>query len=93
MYLDDYGQLQVFLSFSACQDKACTDIAISDDIIAEYEESFTISLERTPDLDSRISLSAESGIINIMDDDGMLFEYFLLLIEFHKQVWWLVLAP
>ena len=60
------------LNFNACKERACAYISIMDDDIVEKSESFTISLERTTDLDSRISLSSERGEVTILDDDGML---------------------
>ena len=70
VYRNDYGHSPVYLRFRACQNKACADISIVNDNITEYDESFGIVLERTPNLDSRISLSPESSVVTIMDDDG-----------------------
>ena len=70
VYRNDYGHSPVYLRFRACQNKACADISIVNDNITEYDESFGIVLERTPNLDSRISLSPESAVVTIMDDDS-----------------------
>ena len=70
VYQNDYGHSPAYLRFSACQSMACADISILNDNITEYDESFGIVLERTPNLDSRISLSPESAVVTIMDDDG-----------------------
>ena len=40
-------------------------------IICELTESFFVTLERTPGLDSRITLDPVDGEIEISDDDGM----------------------
>jgi hypothetical protein len=69
VYQNDYGHSPVYLRFRVCQNKACADISIVNDNITEYDESFGIVLERTPNLDSRISLSPESSVVTIMDDD------------------------
>ena len=70
MNFNDYGNFPVNLSFSACHDEACASIPVVNDDIAEYDESFGIGLERTPHLDRRISLSSETAVLNIVDDDG-----------------------
>jgi hypothetical protein len=75
VYQNDYGHSPVYLRFSACQNKACADISILNDNITEYDESFGIVLERAPNLDSRISLSPESAVVTIMDDDGMVIGF------------------
>ena len=67
----DYENIQN-LSFIACEEIACTTISIVDDDIVEMNESFTISLGRTSDLNKRISLSPDSKLVTILDDDGML---------------------
>ena len=50
---------------------ACVNILIVDDDIIEGNESFTISLENTTDLDSWICLSSGSAEVTILDDDLM----------------------
>ena len=67
----DYEIIQN-LSFIACEEIACTTISIVDDDIVEMNESFTLSLGRTSDLNKRISLSPDSKQVTILDDDGML---------------------
>ena len=67
----DYGNIQT-LNFTACEEIACTNISIVDNEIVEKNKSFTISLEKTTDLDKRISLSPDRKQVTILDDDGML---------------------
>ena len=43
-----------------------------DDNISERIELFSLTLERTPDLDSRIILNPMDGAVTILDDDGKL---------------------
>lgn len=67
----DYENIQN-LSFIDCEEITCTTISIVDDDIVETNESFTISLGRTSDLNKRINLSPDSKQVTILDDDGML---------------------
>ena len=71
----DYAARSRTFRFHACQDTACVSIPIVDDDIAENDESFTVSLERTSDLDSRISLSPDTALVTILDDDGNKLSY------------------
>ena len=65
----DYSRkLFTILSFSACGTRQCVDVTIVDDIMDEPEEGFNVTLERTPDLDSRITLDPDNGKIFIEDD-------------------------
>ena len=67
----DYSALSDFdLNFSPCIHEVCTHIDIIDDSLAEINETFSLSLGRSPDLDSRISLSPVSGTVVIVDNDG-----------------------
>ena len=45
-------------------------MTIVDDMVNELEELFDITLERTPGLDSRITLHPDDGRIVISDNDG-----------------------
>ena len=53
------------LTFGACDTRQCTEIPIVDVMIVEMTESFFVILERTPDLDSRITLDHVDGEIEI----------------------------
>ena len=69
--IDDYTGLSGSnLPFSACQNRSCVNITIHDDMIVENVESFTVTLERTPGLDMRITLDQVEAGIEITDDDG-----------------------
>ena len=54
----------------ACETMVCVDIDIINDQTAEKIESFTVTLGRTPSLDSRITLVDVEGLVIINDDDG-----------------------
>ena len=56
--------------FSANQRRLCVTISIVDDMVVEQRESFSITLERTPDLNSRITLSSDSAEVVIPNNDG-----------------------
>ena len=52
----DYEPISTILLFESCETHACVNISILRDLIQEQNESFTITLERTPELDPRIIL-------------------------------------
>ena len=62
-----------------------------DDDIAENEESFTVSLEKTSDLNNRISLSPDTTLVTILDDDGN-YPIYTPRHLFISQISWLGLA-
>ena len=66
----DYQGLNSILSFAACEIQRCVNVTIVDDLVDEAEEFFHFTLERTPGLDSRISLDPVDGQVFIVDDDG-----------------------
>ena len=66
----DYGALSTTLIFAACEMRHCDNISIVDDVTLEMTESFSVTLERTPDLSSRITLNPVDGKMNIFDDDN-----------------------
>ena len=68
---DDYGSVSTVLAFSACDTQQCIEIQIQDDIIVELTEPFSVTLERTPGLDSRIILDPVHSKIDITDNDGV----------------------
>ena len=47
-------------------------VNITDDEILENIESFNFTLERTSELDIRITLDPVDGVVQINDNDGML---------------------
>ena len=63
----DYLELNSILSFDACQNRSCINVTIVDDLVDKPLEYFYFTLERTPDLDTRISLNPVDGRI---DNDG-----------------------
>ena len=68
MFPIDYVSVSEILAFGSCDTRQCTEISIVDDMIVELTESFFVTLERTPDLDSRITLDPVDG--EITDNDG-----------------------
>ena len=65
----DYVSVYTILEFDTCDTRQCTEIPIRDDRIVERTESFCVILERTPGLDSRITLNPVKGEIEIIDGD------------------------
>ena len=70
MSLLDYGALDTILTFAACETSVCTSVTIVDDDIAESTENFFVSLLRTDQLDSRITLSPTLAEVEIVDNEG-----------------------
>ena len=68
----DYDPVSTILAFGACDTRQCYQIHIVDDMMVELTESFFITLERTSDLNSRITLNPVDGRVEITDTDGIL---------------------
>ena len=67
----DSGNESTLFAFDTCETRRCTEIPIVNDMVVELNESFLVILERTHDLDSRITLNPVNGAVEIIDDDGM----------------------
>ena len=61
----DYSTVSTILQFSACQRRVCVNITIQSDGVPEQTESFFVTLERTPGLDSKVTLDPLDGEIEI----------------------------
>ena len=72
----DYGAISTILILDTCETRQCDNISIVDDVTLEMTESFSVTLERTPDLNSRITLNPVDGDINILDNDGRKYDDF-----------------
>ena len=75
----DYNHTSYNLTFDTCDTRQCTEIPIVDDMIVELTESFFVTLEKTPGLDSRITLSPVNGEIEITNNDGVYY--------YHAHTW------
>ena len=64
----DYVRLSRIMSFAACETKQCVDVEIVNDVIDEPQEIFVVTLQRTPDLNSRIMLDPVNEDIFIQDN-------------------------
>ena len=53
--------------FDSCETRQCANITIMKDVLVESTESFSVTLERTSDLDNRITLDPNFGEIVITD--------------------------
>ena len=60
----------VVLPFAPCDKRICVDVPIVDDEIVENVDTFEVTLERPPGLDSSITLVPVDGIVEISDNDG-----------------------
>ena len=66
--------------FDSCDTRQCTKITIMNDSLVESIESFFVTLERTSELDPRITLDQAVGEIVITATDGLL--YIQLCVEY-----------
>ena len=74
----DYGAVDTVLMFAACERKNCVNLYITNDIILEKDESFDLTVEKTSDLESRITLDPVNGVVEIIDNDGRYNDYTLV---------------
>ena len=86
----DYDNISEILAFDTCDTRQCTEIPIVDDMIVELTESFFVTLERTPGLDSRITLDPVDGKIDITDDDGVYMFPHIYVGTFDVAIWGLL---
>ena len=66
----DYTALFDTLEFGECATCSCGEVVVRDDLALETEESLEVVLNRTLDLDDRITLSPTAAEIAIVDNDG-----------------------
>ena len=65
------------LVLAACETVLCQDITIINDLEVENMKSFRVTLGRTPDLDSRISINPTRADVIVNDDDGTCHRAFI----------------
>lgn len=58
-------------------------ITINDDFLDEPAEFFNITLERPPDMDTRITIDRQDGVVQIEDNDGL--SYIIHSIMYRKN--------
>ena len=75
------------LSFEKCQRLVCVSITIINDMMVEMPESFNVTLTRTANLDSRITLNPlqVDGVVRISDDDGKRFNLSLPILVLYNR--------
>ena len=66
----DYKVVDTILIFRSCETRACTNVTIVDDNIAELTEWFSVKLGRTDSLNPRISLNPFVTVVEIMPNNG-----------------------
>ena len=64
--------MSTLIMFGSCDTRQCISISIVNDGILENTESFSVTLRRTSDLDSRITLDPAVGEIDITANNGLL---------------------
>ena len=69
----DYSGVSTLLTFDSCETRRCTNITIINDVFKEDTESFFVSLERSSELDPRITMDPAVGVIEITFNDGLLY--------------------
>ena len=68
---EDHSHLRHIVTFDKCSRKACEyNITIIDDRMVERDETFYVTLERTPDLNEHIRLYPTEKRVKILNDDG-----------------------
>ena len=68
--VSDYSLGTEVLTFPACTLRQCVNVSIIDDMLQETNESFSLTLERSPGLDSRITLDPAHSTVIILNDDS-----------------------
>ena len=58
----DYEALSTIKMFCACETQSCVYVTIVDDTVDEPEQFFGVTLERTPGLNSKITLDPVDGL-------------------------------
>ena len=67
---EDYISMDTLLLFEPNDAESCVDVIIQNDNIVEQTESFTVTLEKSLDLNDRVILNHTDRTISIIDDDG-----------------------
>ena len=74
------------LMFSECERQRCLNVTVTQDLVKEPDEIFTVHMNRTIDLSPRIDLDPVDERIEIVDDDSEQFMYgsfWLLYFPYH----------
>ena len=67
---EDHSHLCHIVTFEKCAKEACEYIILEDDRMVEMDETFYVTLARTPGLDERIRLYPTKKTVKILNDDG-----------------------
>ena len=81
----DYGAVSTTLMFAACETRQCVKVQIVDDETLEMTESFIVTLDRTPALDTRITLNPVDGDIVILENEGRKYELDVQTTSIHAK--------
>ena len=66
----DYAGLSTILMFSACEIRQCLNVTVFEDQVLEETEFFNAVLNRTDNLDTRITLNPVNAVVDIIDNDS-----------------------
>ena len=64
----DYVSVDEEVTFAACESQRCVNVRITDDLVNEPEETFSLSLTRSTS--THISFSPVTAEVVVTDDDG-----------------------
>ena len=67
----DYEAVSEVLTFALCETRHCVNVSITDDLVNEPEETFSLSLTK---ISSFVTPSTTAGEVLITDDDGKVFK-------------------
>ena len=67
---EDHSHLRHIVPFDKCSREVCEYIILIDDRMIERDETFYVTLERTPDLNEHIRLHPTEKRVKILNDDG-----------------------
>ena len=66
----DYEAVTEVLTFAPCDTLLCMNVIITDDLLNEPEETFSL---RLTNISSFVTLNTTAGVVLITDDDGKEF--------------------
>ena len=67
---EDHSHLCHIVTFEKCSREACEYMILVDDRMVERDETFYVTLGRTPDLDEHIRLHPTEKRVKLLNDDG-----------------------
>ena len=81
---EDYTSITMVLTFDGSNTRGCSDVPITDDVIYEDDETFSVTLTTG---DGDVTLEPDSGVVTITDEDGGLSYIHVFCWETSNQQW------